>query len=242
MLFVSVLAVLGAVAAPSAYAQGAHDGETPAVEDICTQWAEWGFTGKVNGLCNAYCEAMDCDAAEPQASEQACTNVLDKIEETLGETPFPTCEDVDGDGVPDGIDNCPIDANPDQEDSLDNGVGDVCDPDLCLCFGLGGSPASVDDAIDDALDWAASLTQPASASICESNAVFADYGQFHPDGDFGWLMSSTVVLGVRCLFLRVDESGPVYQGDGAGLTSVELNQCLIATRALQVADPLDVCP
>ena len=37
------------------------------------------------------------------------------------------CGDHDNDGVADGIDNCPLDANPDQLDSDGNGRGDVCD-------------------------------------------------------------------------------------------------------------------
>jgi hypothetical protein len=35
--------------------------------------------------------------------------------------------DVDGDGVPNGSDNCPYVANPLQQDSDNNGVGDPCD-------------------------------------------------------------------------------------------------------------------
>jgi hypothetical protein len=94
---------LSLAAAPASHAQTA-DGDTPAVKEICTRW---GMTERVNGLCNAYCEAMDCDADAPQASEQACAGVLGKIEDALRGSPFPTCEDVDHDGVPNGIDNCP---------------------------------------------------------------------------------------------------------------------------------------
>ena len=36
--------------------------------------------------------------------------------------------DTDGDGIPDGDDNCPI-ANPDVADADGDGIGDVCDPD-----------------------------------------------------------------------------------------------------------------
>jgi hypothetical protein len=103
---------------------GTADGVTPAAEDICTKW---GFSGKVNGLCNAYCEAMDCDTTNPQASAQACTRVFDKIIGALGDTPFPTCQDVDDDGLPNGLDNCPNVPNPGQGDSDLDGVGDDCD-------------------------------------------------------------------------------------------------------------------
>jgi hypothetical protein len=34
--------------------------------------------------------------------------------------------DSDGDGVPDLYDNCPYTANPDQKDSVGNGIGDAC--------------------------------------------------------------------------------------------------------------------
>lgn len=103
---------------------GTADGLTPAVEDICTKW---GFQGKINGLCNAYCEAMDCDTATPQASPQACTRVYDKIIGALGDAPFPSCNDEDNDGIPSGVDNCPQTFNQGQEDADGDGIGDDCD-------------------------------------------------------------------------------------------------------------------
>lgn len=102
------------------------DGMTPAEEDICTKW---GYQGKVNGLCNAYCEAMDCDSNEAQASDRACLRIYDKIIGELGGTPFPSCEDSDDDGVPNGVDNCPNLANASSQDADgdNDGVGDACD-------------------------------------------------------------------------------------------------------------------
>jgi hypothetical protein len=116
--------IIAEMEASMAGGAGTPDGLTPAVEDICTKW---GFSGTTNGLCNAYCEAMDCDDANPQASEEACTRVFDKIILGLDGTPFPTCNDSDNDGVPNGLDNCPDVANEDQADADGEGVGDACD-------------------------------------------------------------------------------------------------------------------
>jgi hypothetical protein len=148
------------------------DGETPAAEDICTLW---GFSGTINGLCNAYCEAMDCDDAEPQASEQACTRVLGKIETALGETPFPTCEDADDDGVPDGLDNCPDDPNADQADEYPSTPeGDACERFGCLCAAQwenGTGAADIRTLGDQGL---------ACSAISEPDIVMARYRTSNP--------------------------------------------------------------
>lgn len=62
------------------------DGVTPAVEDVCA-----GQIGAALGLCNAYCEAMDCDSADALAAPEACGRVRDKYQ-TLTGSDLP-CED-----------------------------------------------------------------------------------------------------------------------------------------------------
>lgn len=61
------------------------DGETPAEETVCDD-----ESGAAFGLCNAYCEAMDCESDDPQASANACTRVGDKFEQITGR--IPPCE------------------------------------------------------------------------------------------------------------------------------------------------------
>ena len=41
------------------------DGVTPAEETVCD-----GLSGAAFGLCNAYCEAMDCDSDSTKASQK----------------------------------------------------------------------------------------------------------------------------------------------------------------------------
>lgn len=46
------------------------DGKPPSEETVCD-----GETGAAFGLCNAYCEAMDCDSPNHHASDNACAHV-----------------------------------------------------------------------------------------------------------------------------------------------------------------------
>lgn len=66
-------------------------------------------------------------------------------------TEYPS-EDQDGDSVPIPIDNCPRVANPEQEDSDGDAVGDACDPepeDACEeCGAAGESCQTADDCCD----------------------------------------------------------------------------------------------
>ena len=57
------------------------DGSTPAEETFCDD----NFTGRLQGLCNAFCEATDCDSLEAKASATACQRLESKIEPLLDE-------------------------------------------------------------------------------------------------------------------------------------------------------------
>lgn len=62
------------------------DGQTPAVEAVCD-----GFSGAAFGLCNSYCEAMDCDD-NPRASQSACNRLAQRLKATTGRAmPCGTC-------------------------------------------------------------------------------------------------------------------------------------------------------
>ena len=55
------------------------DGMPPALETVCDM-----ETGAAYGLCNAYCEAMDCETDDPHASATACSKVRAKFQQTTG--------------------------------------------------------------------------------------------------------------------------------------------------------------
>lgn len=55
------------------------DGKPPSEETVCDN-----ETGAAFGLCNAYCEAMDCDSNNPQASANACSKVRTKFQNITG--------------------------------------------------------------------------------------------------------------------------------------------------------------
>lgn len=76
------------MAAPAAVASGTPDGLTPAEETVCD-----GLTGSAFGLCNAYCEAMDCDHPDHSAADVACDAVRENFERKTG-TVLPCEEEI----------------------------------------------------------------------------------------------------------------------------------------------------
>jgi hypothetical protein len=55
------------------------DGKPPSVETVCDN-----EKGAAFGLCNAYCEAMDCDSPNHHASDGACAAVKKNFEKKTG--------------------------------------------------------------------------------------------------------------------------------------------------------------
>jgi hypothetical protein len=209
---------------PASYAQTA-DGETPAVEDACD-----GFTGKVYGLCNAYCEAMDCDADEPHASDKACTRVFDKIVAS-SDTPFPFCGDQDGDGVPNGDDNCPAVANPDQADSDNNGVGDACEPVECPCIATWTDAMGVGNIETHVFEIPEYVEDSANAGCVGRRA-----------GDVRtlWFVTTEPFFADGCQEEIVPSFPGVHQGTPpapATITAPELNACKAYLSGLCVLSP-----
>lgn len=97
------------------------------------------------GLTQTHALAQDSPAGNT-GDNLTCQNSLVNGVDQIGQVrPFAsTCDigafesqlaifDGDADGVATGFDNCPLDENPDQLDSNNNGIGDVCE-DTELCF------------------------------------------------------------------------------------------------------------
>jgi hypothetical protein len=97
------------------------------VVDYVTGCEEAGLARNAAGPCHAYCEALDCDGAEPRASVRACRRLARVFARRTRGRPLP-CElpDTDGDGVIDLADSCPWTPNADQADLDANEIGDAC--------------------------------------------------------------------------------------------------------------------
>ncbi|HET9228866.1 MAG TPA: hypothetical protein VFR31_19460 [Thermoanaerobaculia bacterium] len=74
--------------------------DPPPTEEACAN-----ENGAAYGLCNAYCEAMDCDG-EPEASATACSKVQDKYTQ------------ITGHGLPCEVADCPCSAIPEWNAAL----------------------------------------------------------------------------------------------------------------------------
>ena len=89
------------------------DGETPSVETICDVYH--GASSGAFGLCNAYCEAMDCGDPFQNASNRGCASVNKNFEKRFG-VRLPEGYNYDDNGQLIG-NNCMIGGGDDDDDS-----------------------------------------------------------------------------------------------------------------------------
>ena len=110
--------------------------------NICPAILPWEFTESVGplpaGTYTVYAGVVECAISEPEPA--ACLH-MDAPTVVVEFVVSDGAADSDGDGMPDDIDNCPHDYNPDQADSDGDGVGDACD---CMCPGDINADGQVD--------------------------------------------------------------------------------------------------
>ncbi|WP_054851091.1 collagen-binding domain-containing protein [Olleya sp. ITB9] len=88
------------------------------------------------------------DLEDPDPTEEVCDGI-DNDNDGLIDEGF---EDTDQDGVADCVDNCPLIANPNQEDENNNGIGDVCEEDTIeeVCDGIDNdNDGLIDEGFED---------------------------------------------------------------------------------------------
>jgi hypothetical protein len=119
-------------------------------------------------------------------TDGTCADDPDGIQEPLL---MLQCDDADGDGVCDDIDNCLLTANPDQEDVDGDGVGDTCDN--CVNTTNPNQLDSDSDGIGDTCDNCVSTSNSDQldtdgdgiGDTCDNCVNTANSNQLDTDGD-----------------------------------------------------------
>ena len=154
-----------------------------------------GFDGAARALCTAYCDALACEAETGRASARACSRLADLFRTRTGGELRCRLDDIDGDGVEDALDLCPLVPDPEQTDGDRDGVGDACDN--CPTE---PNPSQEDDfgavGVGDACDCACFTTVEVQALILTLEQVPTYRGLTCIDTRIG-TKPLTAVLGLR---------------------------------------------
>jgi len=101
-----------------------------------------GLKGKAYGLCNAYCEALDCDW-DPNASKRACEALRSRYSSLTGESKFP-CEEMSlGCVRGDSVEDPPLPFDVGDGNDYGERVLELTVPDQCKCDGEDCTPCPI---------------------------------------------------------------------------------------------------
>ena len=154
----------------------------------------------VTGHCNQT-PTKSCTANNQCPGSDTCVNISQETCQKFGVTNSGTCgtvnDDLDADGVPDAIDNCPTVYNPTilaggivQPDSDSDGLGDACDPPQTFDDDNNGIP---DDAITFNTIIACKKLPLASLTVL-SKTVHDINGDLDPFADAGETARMSLVI------------------------------------------------
>jgi len=134
--------------------QGDIDGD--GVGDACDNCPNHSNPGQEDADGDEYGDACDCDPSDPAVNPGAVENCMNGIDDDcdgfVDANDLDCAADSDMDGVPDLFDNCPMVANPLQEDDDADGYGAACD---CDDGHPGVNPGAAEDCmngVDDDCD------------------------------------------------------------------------------------------
>jgi cysteine-rich repeat protein len=215
------------------------DGETPAYEDECDS-----LDGAAYGLCNAFCEAKDCDEAAEETGHQSCDRLKEKFTELTQEEYFP-CEEYCGDGVLDEGEDCD-DGNNNEYDGCDSYCEVTCPCTDSIYNNYNG--LSIEDMIQDHVEYVPISGQELMYNTCSDNPGtnfdYAQYLQYVTPTSIPY--SSYVELYMHypspavCDFARVEETNVIIYVS-QDLTNAQTIACESDIFDIQFTDPLGAC-